>query len=607
VNWRAILLGLLPPAAFFLVFLTINGPLTVVPNYVRSAMRIGGGYSEAMSIVGPGWQVALAIAAIVLLFAILSFKTREIPYRTLIPIAILSWASFKHCMVRQDGHAVSFHAELAAIAGFGLLTATSRVRRKMLIAFTIVNTSIASIIARSETPDSFNNIVASLEARSLPADIDRYLHPEESWEILQFTADAALSSKKADPAVVKMIGAGSVDDLTWNVDFIAANQFRWNPRPVFQSYAAYEPELDAMNARYLDRSGADYLSLKFEEIDGRHPFLDDVSTWREVFDHHDIAGGDFNLLFLSRSADHRYSRPQSLAGVQEASWGDQVPVPSVSDDQLVVMKAKITRSLWGILRESVFRLEPVYLDVTYKSGVKAEFRVTRPNLVNGAIISDLPQTLMEIPPLFGYDVNNGRDRVASIQWVSPGQNEFGDRIGLSWSAITLKKANPGNPQTLFYPDVSSFVPIWKPADGIAGAAALKTQKQGDSLMLLPTKEDPQVLLKAEQNIARFNCILIRAKFSVSDQIELFFGQQVNGRGLAGYVPVAGQWVDLFVNVDHNPFWKNEAGNALRFDPVSGRYRNSKIELAGIWGSTEPLKNKSGDVSVYLSHTDGTLP
>lgn len=607
VNWRPILLGLLPPAAFCLVFLMINGPLTVVPNYVRSAMRIGGGYSEAMSIVGPWWQVALAVAAIVLLFVILSVKTREIPYRILIPIALLSWASFKHCMVRQDGHAVPFHAELAAIAGLGLLTATGRVRRNVLIAFTIVNLSIASIVARSETPDLFNNIVTFLGARSLPGDIDRYLHLEESWEILQFMTDAALSPKKADPAVVKMIGTGSVDDLTWNVDFIAANQFRWNPRPVFQSYAAYEPELDAMNARHLDRSGADYLSLKFEEIDARHPFLDDVSTWREVFNHYNIAGGDYDLLLLSRRANHRYSSPQSVTGVQQAYWGDEVHVPSVRGDQLVVMKANVTRSLWGILRESVFRLEPAYLDVTYKSGAKAEFRITRPNLINGAIISDLPQTLPEMLPLFGYDVKNDRNRVASIRWVSPGRNEFGDRIGLSWSAITLKNANPGTPPSLFHPDVSSFVPIWKPADGIAGAAALKAQRQGDGLLLLPTNDDPQVLLKAAQNMARFNCILIRAKFSVSDQIDLFFGQQANGRGLAGYVPVAGQWVDVFVKVDRNPFWKNEAGTILRFDPVTGRYHNSQIEIAGVWGSTDPLKDKSGDMSMYLSQMDGTLP
>jgi hypothetical protein len=607
VNWRPILLGLLPPAAFCLLFLAANGPLTAVPNYIRSAVRIGGGYSEAMSFLGPSWQVALAIGAIVLLFLILTLKSREIPYRILIPVAVLCWASFKHCMVRQDGHAVPFHAELAAIAGFGLVTAASRARRNVLIAFVIVNIFTATKIARWETPDLFNNIANFLEVRPLPGDIARYLDLQESWQVLDFMTEAALSGKKADPTITKTVGNGSVDDLTWNVDFIAANHFRWNPRPVFQSYAAYEPQLDAMNARHLDRAGADYLSLIYEGVDGRHPFLDDVSTWREVFNHYNIAGGDFDLLLLSRRAGHRYSTPVSLTGVKQAYWGDDVRVPSVADNQLLVMKANITRSLWGMLRESVFRIDPAFLDVTYKSGAKAQFRITRPNLINGAIISDLPRTLAEMLPLFGYDVNKGRDRVASIRWTSPGRNQFGDRIGLSWSAMTLKEANVDTRPPLLHPDVSSFVPLWKPGDGIAGAAALRTQRHGDNLLLLPTNDDPQILLKASQNMARFNSLLIRAKFSVSDQIDFFFGQQVNGRGIAGYVPIDGQWVDIFVRVDQNPFWKGEAGGVLRFDPVTGRFRNSQIEIAGVWGSIQSLKKKSGDMSVYLSRIDGDLP
>jgi hypothetical protein len=607
IGRRAILIGLTPLVAFCVVFRLVNGPFNAIFGYLHDIALISGGYSEAMSIVGPLWQVVIAVTAIVLVFAILLIKNRDIPYGALVPIFLLSWATFKHCMVRQDGHAVPFHPELAAITGFGLLALTGGLRRNLLIALTATNICAGVLIARSKTPEIFNISLRFLSASFVFGDIERYANLEESWQVLDFYTEAALSAKKADPAVAKLIGNGSIDDLTWNIDFIAANHFRWSPRPIFQSYFAYEPALDKINAAHLHKKGAGYLSLKFEEIDGRHPFLDDVSTWREVFNHYDIGGGGLDLFVLSRMQKHRYSDLRSVTGVTRAQWGEQIQLPSVADNQVLVMRANVHRSLLGILRESIFRLDPAFLDITYKSGAKAKYRVTRPNLVNGAIISDLPQSLTEMVPLFGYDISSGRNRVAAIRWESANQAQFSDRIDLTWSVMTLRTPNRDNRLQLFHPDVSSFTSLWRPDEGIAGASALQATREDGKLVLRPVNDDPQVLLRASRDMARFNSILIRAKFSVPDQINVFFGQQANGRGFDGYIPVAGQWVDIFVKVDHNPFWKNEAGTILRFDPVTNLFRDSHIEIAGVWGSLQSQSDQSGDISVYLSQADGALP
>jgi hypothetical protein len=210
-------------------------------------------------------------------------------------------------------------------------------------------------------------------------------------------------------------------------------------------------------------------------------------------------------------------------------------------------------------------------------------------------------------PLFGYDISSGRNRVAAIRWESANQAQFSDRIDLTWSVMTLRTPNRDNRLPLFHPDVSSFTSLWRPGEGIAGASALQATREDGKLVLRPVNDDPQVLLRASRDMARFNSILIRAKFSVPDQINVFFGQQANGRGFDGYIPVAGQWVDIFVKVDHNPFWKNEAGTILRFDPVTNLFRDSHIEIAGVWGSLQSQSDQSGDISVYLSQADGALP
>jgi hypothetical protein len=48
--------------------------------------------------------------------------------------------------------------------------------------------------------------------------------------------------------------------------------------------------------------------------------------------------------------------------------------------------------------------------------------------------------------------------------------------------------------------------------------------------------------------------MVRARYQVKDRIDLFFGSQINGMGIAGLVPVAGSWIDAYFNVAANPYW-----------------------------------------------------
>ena len=45
---------------------------------------------------------------------------------------------------------------------------------------------------------------------------------------------------------------------------VPANGWRWSPRPVFQSYSAYTPALDQLNASHLaSRESADHILMQW--------------------------------------------------------------------------------------------------------------------------------------------------------------------------------------------------------------------------------------------------------------------------------------------------------------------------------------------------------
>ncbi len=604
---KAIAVALSPPIAFCLVFVFVNGPLTGIYSYLQSSFLISSGYSEAMSVVGPSWQVLLAAIGISSLVGTLLFRNMDIPYQTLLPTLLLSFAAFKHCMVRQDGqHAIPFHAELAAICGFGFMTVENNIRRRFLLWVSVANICFGMLIAYKQSPEISGKILSLLQLRSLPGDLNRYAHLCRSWRILKSQTSLALQ-KKTDPHLSKVVRDETVDDLTWNVDLIFANSFRWNPRPIFQSYSAYEPALDRMNATHLAFAGADYLTLRYEAIDGRHPFLDDVSTWRKVFDLYDVSGGDLDFLVLKRRRKPRFSKLHPIEGVHVARWGESVPLPPISDDQILIMSAETKKTLWGWVKATFFRIDPVYLQVSFRSGSETRFRITRPNLVNGAIISYLPRSLPNMAPLLGFGDAVDRDSVVSIRWISPGVAEFKDPIRLSWSVVQARKADRDRQLPLSHPDTTSFVPLWKPKHGFAATSGLRAEEDSKVLVLHPTSGDSQIFLRSTQELTDFKTLLIRGKFSVADQVNLFFGQQGNGRSFGGFVPITGNWIDIYVDVGRNPFWRSEAGSLLRFDPVTSLFHDSQIELAGIWGSNQTIADKPGEMNFYLSQSEGELP
>jgi hypothetical protein len=87
--------------------------------------------------------------------------------------------------------------------------------------------------------------------------------------------------------------------------------------------------------------------------------------------------------------------------------------------------------------------------------------------------------------------------------------------------------------------------------------------------------------------------MIRAKYQVNDRIDLFFGRQIDGRGLPGFVHFRDRWIDAYFPVGANPYWSQEHGTDLRFDPVSENGVHSVVKIAGIWGSPESLLDSKG--------------
>jgi hypothetical protein len=157
-------------------------------------------------------------------------------------------------------------------------------------------------------------------------------------------------------------------------------------------------------------------------------------------------------------------------------------------------------------------------------------------------------------------------------------------------AVTKPLTSIRGPTVFEASDSPDLVPIWKPEAADTRVFGGTIHFANNMLIVRSSTTDTQLLLNSTIDLKQFQTLVFKAKFERRDSVELFFGQQVNGRGIIGFVPVAGKWIYAFAQVGRNPFWKTEAGSTFRFDPTGGLGIGTTTDISGIWGSRNPMSD-----------------
>ena len=441
VQRRIVAAGCLFPLAVVTLYSLESGGPAGVAAYLRNSLEIAGGYGEGMSADGPVSQVAIALAGMAILFLLLPWL--EKPARNLaagyVPAAVYAFFAFKAAMVRQDAHAANFELQLALASLF--LFAIARKRRFLYATavFQIVCVFISYYYITASWPATNSTIASRLSVRGNFPGLDALLDWRQTWTKLERTGQQNLSALRADAGLRAIIGKRPVEVLPWEVARVAANDWTWRPRPIFQSYAAYTPRLDEMNASYL-RSGraADFAVLDWYSVDGRHPFLETPSSWRAQLDLYETVAMQSGMLVLGRRTGGHFRLVEPIRS-ETVSWERAIPVPQSTDP--VIVAARIRKSAYGALRNLVFRSSPLYVSVTRQSGRNERYRALRANFADGVIMNQLPAALGDLA-LLATPGCSIADPVVSFRLETPAPAEFSSQISVEWSKLVRRPEEP---------------------------------------------------------------------------------------------------------------------------------------------------------------------
>lgn len=316
--------------ALLSLWLVVGEPLSALPDYARGSYEITAGYSAAMSTTqrGLGWTVAAAII-FGLLGAWLAWTTSVAFTRRRRLAVVVLWAvfwfsAFKEGFVRQD----AAHVPIFMAAMVGGVFAFRLQRRVIGLGVACLALGVCSWmgvlgvgVAQVFHPGS------SISA--LRSDVTQILDSSDRAKLLAKSTASVLTAGKLPRGSVRLLRGHTVAIYPDQIALVWAYRLDWRPLPVLQSYSAYTPWLDRLDANYLASSyGPQRIIIQAgtSDVDDRFLSFDEPYATMAIFCRYRplLLSKDYGI--FARASD-RCSARHKLKTVT-ARWGQTVHVPA---------------------------------------------------------------------------------------------------------------------------------------------------------------------------------------------------------------------------------------------------------------------------------------
>jgi hypothetical protein len=137
---------------------------------------------------------------------------------------------------------------------------------------------------------------------------------------------------------------------------------------------------------------------------------------------------------MRRSPESRFEGLEALAS-SLTHWSVKIAVPQGRAP--LILSADVRESLYGRIRSLLFRLDPVWIEITRRSGRTERYRTVPGNLATGVMVNALPRNLTELN-LFGRPDCMPADPILSLQFTTTGPKEFLGEIPLRWALLRTR-------------------------------------------------------------------------------------------------------------------------------------------------------------------------
>ncbi|UJB20230.1 MULTISPECIES: hypothetical protein [Lysobacter] len=425
--------------------------LADLPTHLERSFQVAIGYSHAMQRPGPEWTdtigfvtLALALAALALAFA-----RSRLGWPQRIAFFMLAAAtvglSFKAAFTRVDTvHLFIFFPTAATVLVLlGIFVHSNGLRRFTTAA--AVACAAGAFALPSIRPDQklFLAIGAPAVDTSIQRALDLVLFAPRTEYLSRNTRE--LRADASMPQTRQLVGRDPIDIISVGQGVLFLNQLNYRPRPIFQGYSAYTPELAAMNRDFIVSSrGPQWVMLDLRAIDGRLPMSEDPLAMLQVIQTYRPRLSERGLLLMQRNASARATAKP--LGEAQGRLDEFVVVPS-RPGQALALSIDIEPTAWGRAAGALHRSPRLYIDLELGDGTQRSYRIVPGAARAGFLLSPLIENTQSLWNWLATDKSERvvRLRLRGESWLGHAGFQQDYRLRYSEPAVTSSPVSPHDP------------------------------------------------------------------------------------------------------------------------------------------------------------------
>lgn len=427
-------------AGLLLFWLAAGQPVVDLPRFFLAQAQVATGYGQAMSNGEALLPPALFLAAAVPL-AIAVRRELQQPtvgrYTVAIGLAVTLFLGFKEGFVREDDWHVLIAAELLFILPWCWPSDRAGIWHKLHSVMAAVTVLVFSVM-----------FPYALDLPGKIGELQQFLHCSDEGPLvcplranwLRQTYDLSLARIRAQEPLPNV--RGTVDVYTVSQALAIANGYRWDPRPVMQSYSAYTPALARMNVAHLMGANApDDVFFALEPTDGRLPSLVDGPSWPILLTQYSVEwlgvpaapSTVAPIALLQRKPGSQAIAVAAIPLLQgTVALGQKVGLPR--SDEVLYAKIDIRPNAYGRFEEVLFRASVLYINLLFPGGRLERYRFVPGMARSGFIIAPVVTDATQFVALRDLKVRQGLSARRPVAfWLSGAAS-----ARLMWGQATIE-------------------------------------------------------------------------------------------------------------------------------------------------------------------------
>jgi len=366
-----------------LFWLLAGQPIAALADWILSSIRLTEGYSDAMAgEVGDALgQYAFFILAIALLcLALLPGKKG---WRLVAVALAIAWIVFMTLRLGFTRHDVGHAAQVFAILAIAFLATNAR--RAWSAMFGAVLALAIALASWSGGISYFDKLDPGAWGKRANELASAVLSQSVRGQLLDTGKGAIRQTLSIDDAIIAALDGRTVHIDPYDASAAFAYDLDWEPIPIVQSYAAFNPWLDAVNAEAIAGPAAPEAILRHSTwpVDGRNTIWESPLYQLALACNYvpEITRGSWQLLLKStdRCGD------ATVIDTVAVHAGVPIEIPRGSSNSIIAASFDLPQPLADRIAQTLFKpLTELHLAVDDR-----EYRIPRAHL-SGPLIVHLP-------------------------------------------------------------------------------------------------------------------------------------------------------------------------------------------------------------------------